>query len=221
MGRMRIRHNDDDYLRGVHALQSRGLVVSTSGLAAWVGVSAPAASMMLKRLEDSGAVRHASARRFVLTGAGERRALRVVRRHRLLETFLHRALGVPWDELHAEAEVLGPVISERFEERMAAALGHPTHDPHGDPIPPASGEHRETWGVSLALVRPGTEVRVQRVTDRDPEALRFLAGVGIVPGARISVERVDPLGGPVWVAVAGRSEALGRELAGIVTVDEP
>src|SRR5215207_5487377 len=107
MGAMATRRTEDDYLRAVHAMRSRGRDVSTSGLAAWIGVSAPAASMMLKRLEDGGAVRHAATRSFILTEQGERRALRLVRHHRLIETFLHRALGVPWDEVHGEAEALG------------------------------------------------------------------------------------------------------------------
>ena len=137
----------EDYLKAIYHIAHRGEAVTTGLLAAELGVASPSVTAMIKRLQEGELVDRAGPRELRLTGAGERAALRVVRRHRLLETFLAQVLDVPWDEVHAEAEVLEHVLSERLEERIDAALGHPTHDPHGDPIPPRHGAHDEHWGV--------------------------------------------------------------------------
>jgi len=151
-----------------------------------------------------------------LTEQGERAALRVIRRHRLVETFLARALGMGWDEVHAEAELLEHVLSDRLEERIDAALGHPTHDPHGDPIPPRHGQHTEAVGQPLDTAPPGCRFRVERVSDRDSAALRYLSALGIAPGVVVDVEEQEPFGGPRWVRIDGARHALGAPLSGIL-----
>jgi DtxR family Mn-dependent transcriptional regulator len=206
----------EDYLKTIYQLTTRGEVVTTGQLARELGVSSPSVSAMVKRLEDGELVDRPDPRSLRLTDTGERAALRVVRRHRLLETFLFRAAGVPWDEVHAEAELLEHALSDRLEERIDAALGHPTHDPHGDPIPPRTGSHDEAWGTPLGAVPAGSRFCVQRVSDRDSAALRHLGKLGIVPGAEIEVADQEPFGGPRWVVVSGTRHALGGPLVALV-----
>ena len=206
----------EDYLKTIYQLTTRGEVVTTGQLARELGVSSPSVSAMVKRLEDGELVDRPDPRSLRLTVTGEQAALRVVRRHRLLETFLFRAAGVPWDEVHAEAELLEHALSERLEERIDAALGHPSHDPHGDPIPPRTGSHDERWGTPLGAAPPGSRFCVQRVSDRDSAALRHLGKLGIVPGAEIDVADQEPFGGPRWVVVDGTRHALGGPLVALV-----
>jgi DtxR family Mn-dependent transcriptional regulator len=206
----------EDYLKVIYHVTHRGAPVSTGLLAQELGVSSPSVSAMVKRLEDGGLLRRADSRSFELTEAGERAALRVVRRHRLLETFLARVLDVPWDEVHAEAELLEHALSEKLEERIDAALGHPTHDPHGDPIPPRHGPHEEGWGAPLDSVPPGSRFQVDRVSDRDSAALRYLGELGVFPGVVVDVEEQEPFGGPRWVRVAGERRSLGGPLTRLV-----
>ena len=206
----------EDYLKTIYHLATRGEAVTTGHLARELGVSSPSVSAMIKRLEDSELIDRPDARSLRLTDSGEQAALRVVRRHRLLETFLARMLGLPWDEVHAEAELLEHALSDRLEERIDAALGHPTHDPHGDPIPPRTGQHDEQWGVALEAVPPGSRFRVERVSDRDSAALRHLGKLGIVPGVDLDVGEQEPFGGPRWVVVDGRRHPLGGPLTRLV-----
>lgn len=201
-----------DYLKAIYVLQSYGREVTTSGIAARLGVAPPSVSAMVKRLAAEGLVGHHPYREVRLTDAGEKAALGVVRRHRLVETYLHEALGLPWDEVHDEAEVLEHAVSERVVDAMDAALGHPARDPHGDPIPPRRGRHREICDAALASVAPGARVRVERVSDHDPAVLRHLAAINVVPGAEMVVEGRDPFGGPVWVVAGNDRRALGQEL---------
>ena len=211
-----ISRASEDYLKAVYHLGTHGDPVTTGLLAQELGVSSPSVSSMVKRLEDGALLDRADGRSIRLTGAGEREALRVIRRHRLLETFLAQALDVPWDEVHAEAELLEHALSARLEERIDAALGHPTHDPHGDPIPRRDGPHSESWGVSLESVPPGSRFRVERVSDRDSAALRHLGRLGVVPGALLDVEEQEPFGGPYWVRIDGARHALGIPLTRLV-----
>jgi len=206
----------EDYLKAVYHLATHGDPVTTGLLAQELGVSSPSVSSMVKRLEDGELLARPDTRSIRLTAAGEREALRVIRRHRLLETFLARALDLPWDEVHAEAELLEHALSDRLEERIDAALGHPTHDPHGDPIPPREGPHSEDWGVSLESVVPGSRFRVERVSDRDSAALRHLGRLGVVPGSVLDVDEQEPFGGPYWVRVDGQRHALGIPLTRLV-----
>jgi DtxR family Mn-dependent transcriptional regulator len=205
----------EDYLKAVFMLGAAGEVVTTSAVARRLGVAVPSASAMVKRLSQQGLLEHEPYGEVRLTGDGERRALRVVRRHRLVETFLNQVLGMPWDEVHDEAEQLEHVISERLEARIAALLGDPDRDPHGDPIPPIEGVHqeRERHHPPLAGTAAGTRVRVERVAHQEPEALRYLADLGVVPGTELVVREEAPFGGPVWVETAGGRHALSPELA--------
>ena len=206
----------EDYLKAIFHLAARGEAVTTGLLATELGVASPSVTAMIKRLQEGELVDRSGRRELRLTGAGERAALRVVRRHRLLETFLSQILGMGWHEVHAEAELLEHVLSERLEERIDAVLGHPTHDPHGDPIPPRHGAHEERWGVRLDAVTPDARFRVRRVSDRDSAALRHLGELGLRPGVVLMVERQDPFGGPLWVRVEDRLCALGAPLTRLV-----
>jgi DtxR family Mn-dependent transcriptional regulator len=177
----------EDYTKAIYALEERHGVASTTALAERLGVSAPAVSAMVKKLAALGYVSHVRYRGVRLTDEGRRVALEVLRHHRLLETYLVEELGVPWDRVHAEAEVLEHVLSEGLEERIAAKLGEPTHDPHGDPIPAADGTVVEPATVALTALAPGDRGRFVRVSDSDPAVLRELAGLGIRPGDELEV----------------------------------
>jgi DtxR family Mn-dependent transcriptional regulator len=213
-----------DYLKGLLTLASEeraGNLVSTKALAAHLGVSAASATSMLKRLDADGLVRHVPYRGASVTPAGRAVALEVVRHHRLLETYLNEALGVPWDKVHEEAEVLEHVISEDLEDRIAARLGDPTADPHGDPIPSKDGSMPAPPWRRLWEVGDGEQTTVARVSDSEPEALRYLGDLGMRPGASIEVRGRGPVGGPLFVRVEGKQElqALSKEVAEVVWVD--
>ena len=169
---------------------------------------------MLKRMAELGLVEHVPYRGVTLTPAGEEVALEVIRHHRLLEAYLAEALGMPWDKVHAEAEVLEHYISEDLEERIAIALGHPSRDPHGDPIPSRDlALEQDADGVPLAAVVEGEGGTFSRVSDSDPEMLRYLDELGIRPGAEITVRARAPFGGPLTIDHAGSEHAIGGELA--------
>lgn len=213
-----ISHTEavEDCLRTIFKLAGRGRPVTTSALAEQLGVAPPTVSAMLKRLEAAELVTRSAAHEVTLTEHGELHAREVTRRHRLVETFLVQVLGLSWDEVHAEADALEHAISERLEDRIDNVLGHPTHDPHGDPIPPRKGRHVESWAEPLGGVAAGSRFRVQRVADDDSLALRYLAERGIRPGAVLEVMDREPFGGPVWVKVGARRHALGPMLADVV-----
>ncbi|MDQ4064650.1 MAG: metal-dependent transcriptional regulator, partial [Actinomycetota bacterium] len=180
------------------------------------------ATNMLKRLAEAGLVQHAPYRGVRLTEPGRRIALEVVRHHRLLETYLVEALGVPWDEVHAEAEVLEHVLSETLEERIAARLGDPAVDPHGHPIPSKDLDAPPPPARTLWACEIGERVTVERVSDESPEALRYLASIGIAPGAEIEVTDRGPVEGPLFVAVVAEESstdhAFSKELSEAVWV---
>lgn len=204
----------EDYAKALHALAARGEgAVGTSALAERLGVSPGSVTAMLKRMDDLGLVEHEPYRGTRLTPAGERVALEVIRHHRLLEAYLAEVLGMPWDRVHDEAEVLEHYISEELEERIAAALGDPRRDPHGDPIPDRDLELESEPGVSLADLDEGRTGVFARVSDSDPEMLRFLDARGIRPGARLSVRGRDPFGGSVAIEVGGEGHTIGSDLA--------
>ena len=213
-----------DYLKGIYTVsEDRGgtEAVTTKALAERMGVSAASSTNMLKKLGSLGLVEHVPYRGARLTPAGRDIALEVIRHHRLLETYLSQALGVPWDRVHEEAEVLEHVLSEDLEDRIAALLGHPTADPHGHPIPSKELTMPPASEVVLWDVADGTEVRVDRVSDGVSEALRFLDAAGIRPGTTVEVVKRGPVNGPLFVRVAGSSDdvhALSRDLAEAVWV---
>lgn len=213
-----------DYLKGIYTLSEGrrdGHSVSTRSLALHLGVSAASTTNMLKKLASMGLVDHINYRGAELTGSGREIALEVIRHHRLLETYLAEALGVPWDEVHAEAEVLEHVLSEELEDRIATRLGNPTVDPHGHPIPGKDGSMSPTSERRLWEAEEGESVSVDRVSDTEAEALRYLADLGIKPGARLQVVGRGPLGGPLFVRVEDRQHevsALSKEISEVVWV---
>jgi DtxR family Mn-dependent transcriptional regulator len=140
-------------------------------------------------------------------------ALEVIRHHRLLELYLVEALGLPWDQVHAEADRLEHVISEELEERIAERLGHPVADPHGDPIPTKAGQVTEPSGLPLSELNPGTAAVIQRVADQDPAKLRYLATLGLFPQVRVMLLEKAPFGGPMSLEVGATRCILGGELA--------
>ena len=176
----------EDYAKAIYVLEERH-GVATTALADRLEISPPAVSAMVKKLAALGYVTHVPYRGVRLTDEGRRVALEVLRHHRLLETYLVEELGVPWDRVHAEAEVLEHVLSEGLEERIAAKLGEPTHDPHGDPIPALDGTLVEPETVGLDALAAGDRGRFVRVSDSDPKLLRELADLGIRPGDELEV----------------------------------
>jgi DtxR family Mn-dependent transcriptional regulator len=177
----------EDYAKAIYVLEERHGVASTTALADRLEISPPAVSAMVKKLAALGYVTHVRYRGVRLTDEGRKVALEVLRHHRLLETYLVEELGVPWDRVHAEAEVLEHVLSEGLEERIAAKLGEPTHDPHGDPIPAPDGTVVEPETVGLDTLAAGDRGRFVRVSDSDPKLLRELADLGIRPGDELEV----------------------------------
>ncbi len=214
----------EDALKAIFKLSGRREPATTTALAEVLQVTAPTVSTMLKRLQAHGLIGRDAQHAAELTAHGAEHARAVVRRHRLLETFLVRVLDVPWDEVHAEAEVLEHAVSDRLLDRIDALLGHPAADPHGDPIPPAGGGHVEAWGDRLDAVPTGAAFRIDRVHDRDDAALRYLAELGVRPGTLVHVVARAPFGGPLWLRIAGREHALGDALTTLVhgtVVDDP
>jgi DtxR family Mn-dependent transcriptional regulator len=204
----------EDYAKAIYALEHRASgPVTTNALAARLGVTAASASGMVKRLSEIGLVSHEPYQGVSLTEAGRRVALEVIRHHRLLELYLVESLGVPWDRVHAEAEVLEHVLSEELEELIAAKLGDPTHDPHGDPIPTRDLIIEEVPTESLAALDEGARGVFARVSDSDPEMLRYLAARGISPGDELEVIERQPFGGPLFVRFGDEVHPLGGDLA--------
>jgi DtxR family transcriptional regulator, Mn-dependent transcriptional regulator len=207
-----------DYLKAVYRLHSAGGPVTTQRLAEELGVSGPSVTNMVKRLAELGLLRHEPYRGAELTPAGTRIALEVVRHHRLLELYLVSSLGYGWDEAHAEADRLEHHISEDLEARLDAALGHPQTDPHGHPIPAADGTIVTLAAVPLSELPVDRRAVVRRVADGDPARLRYLAELGLVPGASVTVVERLPFEGPLRVIVGETERLVGLPLAGAVDV---
>jgi len=203
-----------DYAKAIYGLERRlpGAVM-TSALAERLEISPASVTAMLKRMSEAGLVEHEPYHGVRLTAAGEKVALEVIRHHRLLESYLADALGMPWDRVHAEAEVLEHYISEELEERIATALGDPPVDPHGDPIPNRELEISTEDGTALAEMEPGDSGTFSRVSDSNSEMLRYLAERGIRPGTTLLVTERQPFGGPLFIEVGGERHAIGGELA--------
>ena len=210
----------EDYAKAIYALETAGGgPVSNNALAGRMGVTPASASAMVKKLDGLGFVKHVPYRGIELTRAGRRVALEVLRHHRLLELYLARSLGVPWDRVHDEAEVLEHHISEELEELIASKLGNPTTDPHGDPIPTRDLELIEAETVPLDSLEPGARGRFTRVSDHDPEMLRYLADRGIAPGDDFVVVDKQPFGGPLFVRFGAETHVVGGGLAGAMRVE--
>jgi DtxR family transcriptional regulator, Mn-dependent transcriptional regulator len=211
----------EDYAKAIYALEERceGCAVTTNALAERLGVTPASASAMVKKLDGMGLVSHVRYRGVQLTAKGTAVALEVLRHHRLLELYLSETLGVPWDRVHDEAEVLEHVLSEELEELIAAKLGDPTHDPHGDPIPTRDGLMPDEPTVSLQALATGDRGRFVRISDSDPEMLRYLAARGIAPGDEFEVIDKQPFDGPVFVRFTGEVHVLGGSLARAMRVE--
>jgi DtxR family Mn-dependent transcriptional regulator len=204
----------EDYAKAIYALQMRDdQPVSTTALAERLGVTAASASGMVKRLGELGLVTHRRYHGVLLTGAGRRVALEVIRHHRLLELYLVESLGVPWDRVHQEAEVLEHVLSDELEELIATKLGDPTLDPHGDPIPSRELTIEEISTESLQSLQRGACGTFARISDSDPDMLRYLAARGIAPGDELEVVERQPFGGPLFVRFGDEVHPLGGDLA--------
>jgi len=208
----------EDFLKATLELERDEGRATTNGLAAMLGVSAPTVTVMAKRLDEQQLVERTPYKGVTLTERGRLVALEVLRHHRLLERYLVETLGVPLDEVHLEADRLEHVLSEELEQRIDEALGFPTHDPHGDPIPTPALVLAERQERSLASLEAGERTTVTRVPDRDRDLLRYLAELELVPGAQVEVVLQAPFGGPVTVRCGGRETALARELAGAIGV---
>jgi DtxR family transcriptional regulator, Mn-dependent transcriptional regulator len=210
----------EDYAKTIYALEERGgHAVSTTAIAERLGVTPASASGMVKRLGELGLVDHTPYRGVTLTEDGRRLALEVMRHHRLLELYLVKSLGVPWDQVHAEAEVLEHVLSEELEELIATKLGDPTHDPHGDPIPTRDLRIDEVPTQSLQSLQAGMSGILTRVSDSEPDMLRFLADRGIAPGDRFEVIEKQPFDGPLFVRFGDQVHVLGGALAQAMRVE--
>jgi DtxR family Mn-dependent transcriptional regulator len=211
----------EDYAKAIYGLASGDEAVSTSAIAERLGVSPGTVTAMVKRLAKLGLADHEPYRGVALTDSGERIALEVIRHHRLIETYLSDALGMSWDRVHDEAEVLEHYISEELEELMAQALGQPTRDPHGDPIPDRALElASEARGrTSLVDMPKGQSGTFERVSDRDPEMLRYLDEREVRPGSRLEVIAHEPFGGSVRIKVGGCEHGIGAALAARMLVD--
>jgi DtxR family Mn-dependent transcriptional regulator len=210
----------EDYAKAIYSLQDRlGGPVPTTALAARVGVTPGSASAMVKRLAEQGLVAHVPYHGVALTPSGERLALEVIRHHRLLELYLAHELGMSWDRVHVEAEVLEHVLSEELEERIAVKLGHPTHDPHGDPIPSVELAVEAVDTVSLSALEPGSVGTFARVSDADAEMLRYLGERGISIGDRVEIVSRAPFDGPLVLRVGSAEHALGGRLADAMRIE--
>jgi DtxR family Mn-dependent transcriptional regulator len=216
---MSITRSEQDYLKAIYNLQSGGRPVATSALADQLGFAAPSVTNMVGKLADAGLLRHTPYRGVELTPAGAAVALEVIRHHRLWELFLHRALGLPLDQVHEEAERLEHELSESLEEHMSRLLGDPTVDPHGDPIPGRDGQVAATFWPTLADLPIGRTAIVRRVPDSDADLLRYLQSLGLVPGAAVEVDGREPFDGPVSLRVGGVARVVGTGLAGRVFVE--
>jgi len=211
--RPEISNAVQDYSKAIWSLGRRNdEPVSTSALAERLEVSPASVSAMVKRLEEMGLATHEPYHGVSLTPAGERVALEVLRHHRLLELYLAEALGMSWDRVHEEAEVLEHAISPELSELIAAKLGNPTHDPHGDPIPTSEGEIHEPPTYAFAELEAGASGVFVRVSDSDPEMLRYLAGRGIAPGDGFEVLDREPFDGPLTVRFGDAQHVLGGRL---------
>ena len=209
----------EDYLKAIFRLSNQGGFATTSDIAGLLTLSAPSVSGMVKRLSEMGLIEHVPYRGVQLTAQGRRAALRMIRRHRVLELYLTRNLGYDWDTVHNEAERLEHAVSDELIERMAAALGDPHYDPHGDPIPTATGDIEETELVSLADAQIGDALELRQVLTQDPARLRYFAEQGLVPGVRVVITDRQPFNGPTTVLfnASGTARIVGQELAQLLS----
>lgn len=208
----------EDYLKAIYELEQKGTPAGTNDIAGRLGIAAASVSGMVQRLARLGLVRAERYRGARLTIAGRAAALQLIRRHRIIECYLVERLGFGWEDVHDEAERLEHAASDELITRMAEAIGNPTADPHGAPIPTASGEVDETRLPSIAELAEGEQATVVRMSDRDPAFLRYLDGLGIRPGATVQVVAKAQFGGPLTVLVGGAEHGVGTSAASQVFI---
>lgn len=204
-----------DYLKAIWVI-ARDEPAATGDIARALGVKASSVTGMLGKLKRMGLIRYRPYYGAQLSVAGRAEALRLIRRHRLLETFLIRDLGYSWDEVHEEAEAMEHVMSGRFTERLAAHLGQPTHDPHGDPIPRDDGSVPATPSTGLCDVPVGKWFTVSRILSQDAEVLAYVTELGVHPGSRLRVEAKEPIGELLTVAVGDELLSISHDLARLI-----
>ncbi len=210
----------EDYLKTIYDLSRGEAAVTTSALAERRGVTAASVTGMVKKLADLRLVTHEPYHGVALSEAGRKIALEVIRHHRLVELYLHEALGVPWDRVHAEAERIEHVLSEDLEARIAAALGNPTTDPHGAPIPTLDLELPEREVTPLAELEAGQRGTVAEVSDHDGDLLRYVGSLGLYPRTPVEILAVAPFDGPLTLRVDGTEQTVGRAAARFVFITD-
>lgn len=210
---MGLSQSIEDYLKAIYILETEGEGASTTNIAEVLSVSSASVTNMLKRLAKMNLIDHKSYKGAQLTESGKKIALEILRHHRLLELYLKEIMGYSWDEVHEEAEKLEHHISEQFEDKIAELLDHPTHDPHGDPIPTKDGVVPEMASLSVCDAELETSYIVGRVKDQDPELLRYLEKTGVIPGVKLTILEKAPFEGPVKVLLEDKEEALGYAVA--------
>jgi len=209
----------EDYLKTIFTLSVAGDAASTSAIAERLGIAAGSVTGMLKRLSAEGLIEHVPYYGARLTAQGEREAVRLIRRHRVLETFLVKVLGYTWDRVHEEADRLEHAVTDELIDRMAQVLGGATADPHGAPIPSSDGEFVDEQYPSLEEMRVGARGVLRRVDDEDPEALRYLAELELVPGVEVQLLGRAPFNGPLKVQVGEHEHFVGADLARTLQVE--
>ncbi len=210
----------EDYLKAIYELERRHGAAATSEVAGALDVAPASVTGMIRRLAGQGYLTHVPYRGVQLTDAGRRAALRTIRRHRILESYLTRVLGFPWDSVHAEAERLEHAASDDLIERMAAALGNPTSDPHGAPIPTAEGTVDQRAYRRLADLAVGERATMVQVSDKNPQLLRYLAEIALQPGAEVTLLARAPFDGLLTLRVGETEPVVGSTLAEQVLVED-
>ncbi len=210
---MSLSQSVEDYLKAIYVLETEGEGATTTNIAETLGVSSASVTNMLKRLAGMNFIEHKSYKGATLTEAGRKIALEILRHHRLLELYLKEIMGYSWDEVHEEAEKLEHHISEQFEDKIAELLDHPTHDPHGDPIPSKDGVVPEMASLSVCDAELETSYIIGRVKDQDPELLRYLEQTGVIPGVKLTVLDKAPFDGPIRVLLEEEEKTLGFAVA--------
>lgn len=217
---MVLSQSVEDYLKAIYKLETEEKGASTTRIADALDVSSASATNMVKRLSDMGLVNYQSYKGANLTESGRKIALEIIRHHRLLELYLLEVMGYSWDEVHDEAEKLEHHISEQFEDKIAELLDNPTHDPHGDPIPTKEGIMPEMDSKSLVNAEEGHHYLVSRVKNQDPELLRYLEKIGLLPGAKLQIMDKGPFRGPITLKIENSEQALGHEVAEHILIAE-
>lgn len=210
---MSLSQSVEDYLKAIYILNTEGEGATTTNIAETLNISSASVTNMLKRLAGMNFIEHKSYKGATLTEAGKKIALEILRHHRLLELYLQEVMGYSWDEVHDEAEKLEHHISEQFEDKIAELLDHPTHDPHGDPIPSKDGVVPEMASLAITDAELDVSYIIGRVKDQDPELLRHLEKTGIIPGVKLTILKKDPFEGPVQVKLEEEEKTIGFKIA--------